>query len=173
MKDQDTTPAGTPQALDEVIQDLRVILATIATEPGRQLPAFEAHALLTRFGAREAAEDDLLSMRDVDAFCERLTTLDIKHPGRIFAEEFFPAFGVSARYCAQELGITPAMLSLFMNGKRGIGSELAVKLAKLCGTSPAFWLRAQALHELVSSARDLSDRLRPIHRLEQRQRRQA
>lgn len=165
-------PGATP--MQEVIQDLRVILATIASESARRagqaLPIFEANALLTKLGSREARDEDLLSMRDVDAFCDRLSKLEIQHPGRIFAEEFFPSFGVSARFCAQELGITPAMLSLFMNGKRGIGVELAVKLAKLCGTSPAFWLRGQALYELVTSAQDLSAKLRPISPLADRHR---
>lgn len=168
QSEQPTSSIARAEALDAAIADLRIILATIASEAprgrARDLPTFEAHALLTRISGR-AAITGALWMEDVDAFCAKLGDLDIRHPGEIFATDFFPAFGVSARFCAQELGITPAMLSLFMNGKRGISVDLAVRLAKLCGTSPAFWLHSQAMHELVDAAAELAERIRRIPRL--------
>jgi len=150
----------------DILTDFRVALATMASEPEHHrpsgLPVQEAAILLTALPAGVDEGLDPLSMQDVDAFCERLSHCEISHPGEVFRERFFPGLGLSARACAQALGVTPAMLSLFMHGKRGISVVTAVKLAKLCGTSPAFWLRHQAMNELVATAHDLAGQVRRI-----------
>lgn len=154
---------GAAAEAEDALTDFRIVLATIATEPAPgSLPVREAGILL--HGLPSSAEDDLgpLAMQDVDAFCDRLSDIEVCHPGEVFRESYFPALGMNARACARALGITPAMLSLFMSGKRGISVLTAVKLAKLCGTSPAFWLRHQAMHELVGQAHLLSAQVRRI-----------
>ena len=47
------------------------------------------------------------------------------------------------------LGVTRQALNNLVNGKAGISTEMAVRLAKAFGSSPEMWLRLQVNYDLA------------------------
>jgi addiction module HigA family antidote len=47
------------------------------------------------------------------------------------------------------LNVSRSRLSNLINGKAGISPEMAVRLSKTIGSTPAFWLRLQMNYDLA------------------------
>lgn len=56
--------------------------------------------------------------------------------------------GYSVTEVALRLGITRANLSRILNGKQGISAEMSIRLSRLLGTNPNFWLDMQTSYDL-------------------------
>lgn len=54
---------------------------------------------------------------------------------------------------AQVLGVTRQALNNLVNGKSGISPEMAVRLSKAFGGSPAVWLKMQMDYDLAQVER--------------------
>jgi addiction module HigA family antidote len=78
---------------------------------------------------------------------KRVTT----HPGEILRELFLEPAGVPQRALAEHLGISPTRLNEIIRGKRRVTAETAWLLSQALGTSPEFWLNAQAAHDLTAT----------------------
>ena len=63
-------------------------------------------------------------------------------------EEFLEPMNMSQAELARQLDKTAASINEVVKGKRGVSAELALKLAKLLGTTPEFWLNLQMDWEL-------------------------
>jgi addiction module HigA family antidote len=59
-------------------------------------------------------------------------------------EEFLRPLGLAQVDAAARLGVSLNRLNEIVLGKRGITADTALRLAKLLGTSPQFWMRLQA-----------------------------
>lgn len=70
------------------------------------------------------------------------------HPGRIINESL-QEMGLSVTAAATALNVARPTLSSLINGKAGISPEMAVRLSKIVGSSPAFWLRLQMQYDLA------------------------
>jgi addiction module HigA family antidote len=71
------------------------------------------------------------------------------HPGETLREDVLPALGLTVTQAAAELGINRVTLSRVLNGKAGIGIDLALRLeAWLDGPSAESWLKGQLVHDL-------------------------
>ena len=73
-------------------------------------------------------------------------------PGEILLEEFLKPLGIGQVEAARRLQISLNRLNEIVLGKRGITADTALRLARLLGTSPQFWMRLQAdwhLHEAI------------------------
>jgi len=76
-------------------------------------------------------------------------------PGEILLEEFLKPLGLVQVEASARLGVSLNRLNEIVLGKRGITADTALRLAKLLGTSPQFWMRLQAdwdLHQALQRA---------------------
>src|SRR4051794_10013085 len=84
------------------------------------------------------------------------------HPGEIL-QDFVTEFELSsARQLAAHLKVTTNRVTGILNGQRAITADTALRLAKLFGTSAAFWMNLQNLYELELATRAADKTLRSI-----------
>ena len=69
------------------------------------------------------------------------------HPGLILLDEL-EEIGLNQSALAAHIGVLPKTINEICRGKRGISVEMAWKLSKALGASPAFWLNLQNNWEL-------------------------
>ena len=70
------------------------------------------------------------------------------HPGEILLEEFVKPYGLTQKKLCELLGVGIKTISEIYNKKRGISPVMALKLSKLFGTTPEFWMNAQSAYDL-------------------------
>jgi addiction module HigA family antidote len=76
-------------------------------------------------------------------------------PGEILLEDFLKPLQLAQVEASARLGVSLNRLNEIVLGKRGITADTALRLAKLLGTSPQFWMRLQAdwdLHQALERA---------------------
>lgn len=76
------------------------------------------------------------------------------HPGAIVREDCLAELGLSVTEAAKRLGVGRQTLSNLINEKAGVSIEMAYRLSKAFGSTPAQWLRTQLAYDLAQS-RDL------------------
>ena len=69
------------------------------------------------------------------------------HPGEILKDEL-ETLNLSAAELARAIKVPANRISQIVAGKRNISADTALRLGKLLGTGPRFWLNLQAAHEL-------------------------
>ncbi|MBW1707238.1 MAG: HigA family addiction module antidote protein, partial [Deltaproteobacteria bacterium] len=65
------------------------------------------------------------------------------HPGEMLREDFLPDYGLTATKLASALGVSRQTVNELLRERRAITSVMALKLSRLFGNSPEFWLSAQ------------------------------
>ena len=65
------------------------------------------------------------------------------HPGEIIRRDFLEPLGLSQREVAERMGVSYVRFNELVNGKRGVTPDTALRLARLFGTTPEFWLNGQ------------------------------
>ncbi len=87
-------------------------------------------------------------------------------PGEILLEEFLKPLGMSQNGLARRIGVGAGRISEIIHGKRAISAETALRLARLFGTTPEFWMNLQARYDLKLARRSLApkalDSIRPL-----------
>jgi len=83
-----------------------------------------------------------------------LTMKNPPHPGGVILRQCIEPLGLSITDAAQALGVTRNTLSELLNGRRGISSEMAVRLATVFGGTEEGWLAQQAQYDLSRVRRD-------------------
>lgn len=78
------------------------------------------------------------------------------HPGLHVRHDCLEPLKLSVMKGAQVLGVTRQALNNLVNGKSGISPEMAVRLSKAFGGSPAVWLRMQMDYDLAQVERSAS-----------------
>jgi len=71
------------------------------------------------------------------------------HPGLSVRHDCLEPLGLTVTAGAKVLGVTRQALNNLLNGKSGISPEMAVRLAKAFGGSPATWLGIQMDYDLA------------------------
>ena len=87
------------------------------------------------------------------------------HPGEMLREDFLPDFGLSVSGLATALGVSRQTVNELIRERRAVSPEMALRLSKLFGNSPEFWLNAQRavdLREAGSSAGDSINQIKPL-----------
>ena len=69
------------------------------------------------------------------------------HPGEVL-QNILDDSGITQTHLALHLGIPHSKINEICRGKRGISAEMAAKLGKAFGQSPAFWMNLQKNWEL-------------------------
>ena len=87
------------------------------------------------------------------------------HPGEMLREDFMPDYGLTAGTLAAALGVSRQAIHELLREARAITPPMALRLSRLFGNSPAFWLNAQQARDLWESERGYYDelvRIRPL-----------
>ena len=69
------------------------------------------------------------------------------HPGKILKDEL-DGLSISAAELARTIKVPANRISQILTGKRNISADTALRLGKLFGTGPQFWLNLQTAYEL-------------------------
>jgi antitoxin HigA-1 len=81
------------------------------------------------------------------------------HPGEVLLEEFLKPWGMSQNQVANLMNVNPSRVNEIIRQRRGITGDTALRLARVCNTTPEFWLNLQALYDLEIARDELGDRL--------------
>lgn len=88
------------------------------------------------------------------------------HPGEMLKEDFMPDYDLSVTGLATALGVSRQSVNELLRERRAVSPEMALRLARLFGNSPEFWLNAQRAVDLWSAAQSIKqevDRIKPLH----------
>jgi len=84
------------------------------------------------------------------------------HPGEILREDFMPDYDLSVSGLASELGVSRQSVNELVLERRAVSSEMALRLARLFGNSPEFWLNLQRSVDLWDAQVAIEDDMRRI-----------
>jgi addiction module HigA family antidote len=80
-------------------------------------------------------------------------------------EEFLEPMGLTQRQLADAIGVSYQRVNELINGKRGITTSTALRLAKYFSTSPDFWLnmqRATDIYQVLNQEAQQIETIQPI-----------
>lgn len=85
------------------------------------------------------------------------------HPGEFILATYMEPFGLSCRYLASRLDVSPSTLNRLLKQQSGISPEMALRLSKALGRTPESWLAMQDMYDLwVASKRIKLDKVQKI-----------
>jgi len=87
------------------------------------------------------------------------------HPGEMLREDFLPDYGLTVSGLADAVGVSRQTINELLRGRRAITPETALRLARLFGNSPEFWLNAQRAVDLWDATKAIEKDLRRIRPL--------
>jgi antitoxin HigA-1 len=70
------------------------------------------------------------------------------HPGEMLREDFLPDYQLTASGLARAIGVFRQSVNELLRSRRAVSPEMSLRLAKLFGNSPEFWLKAQRAVDL-------------------------
>jgi addiction module HigA family antidote len=79
--------------------------------------------------------------------------------------DFMPDYELSVSGLAEKIGVSRQSINELLRARRALSPEMALRLARLFGNSPEFWLNAQRAVDLWDAAQQLKkdvSRIRPI-----------
>lgn len=82
------------------------------------------------------------------------------HPGEILREEFLAPLEMDSAQLARDLNLPVHQVDAVLEERDSITAPLALRLARLFGTSERFWLNLQAHYDLEAAKGEIGDRLR-------------
>ena len=88
------------------------------------------------------------------------------HPGEVLREDFLPEYGLSVTALAEAAGVSRQSMNELLRERRALTPEMALRLGKLFGNSPEFWLNLQRNVDLWDAARGLKREMAHIHPLQ-------
>jgi addiction module HigA family antidote len=87
------------------------------------------------------------------------------HPGEMLREDFMADFGLSVTALATALGVSRQTINELLREHRAITPVMALRLSRLFGNSPEFWLNAQHAWDLWDSEQRFGNELSEIRPL--------
>lgn len=78
------------------------------------------------------------------------------HPGEFILATYMQPFGLSCRYLAAKLNVSPSTLNRVLKCQSGISPEMALRLSKTLGRSPESWLAMQDTYDLWHAEKNLN-----------------
>ena len=87
------------------------------------------------------------------------------HPGEMLREDFLPDYELTVSGIADAIGVSRQTVNEVLRERRAISPHMALRLGRLFGNSPAFWLNAQREVDLWDAAQDIGaevNRIRPL-----------
>ena len=87
------------------------------------------------------------------------------HPGIMLREDFLPEYGLTVSGFAKAIRVSRQTVNELLQERRTVTPEMALRLSRLFGNSPEFWLNAQRAVDLWEAARNMKgqiDRISPL-----------
>lgn len=84
------------------------------------------------------------------------------HPGEMIREDFLPDYNLTVAGLAEALGVSRQSVNELLRERRAVSPEMALRLARLFGNSPEFWLNAQRAVDLWVAAQTIQDEIKQI-----------
>jgi len=73
------------------------------------------------------------------------------HPGEVLVEDFLNPLNMTQVQLAERIRVPFQRVNTIVKGHRGITPDTALRLGKLFGTTPAFWLNLQQAWDLYQA----------------------
>jgi addiction module HigA family antidote len=87
------------------------------------------------------------------------------HPGEMLREDFLPDYELTVSGLAEAIGVSRQSVNELLRERRAISPEMALRLSRLFGNSPEFWLNAQRAVDLWEAGKAIRkdvSRIRPL-----------
>ena len=87
------------------------------------------------------------------------------HPGEMLREDFMPDYGLTVATLAESVGVSRQSINELLRERRALSPEMAIRLGRLFGNSPEFWLSAQRAVDLWDAAQAVKSevsRIKPL-----------
>jgi addiction module HigA family antidote len=87
------------------------------------------------------------------------------HPGEMLREDFLKDYDLTVVQLAEAVGVSRQSINELLRGRRAVSPEMSLRLARLFGNSPEFWLNAQRAVDLWDAARAIEKdvkRIKPL-----------
>jgi len=88
------------------------------------------------------------------------------HPGEMLREDYLPDYGLTVAGLADALGVSRQTVNELVRERRSLSPEMALRLSRLFGNSPEFWLNAQRAVDLWDAAQAIKadvERIKPLN----------
>ena len=90
------------------------------------------------------------------------------HPGEMLVEEFLRPWGMTQVELSRRIGVPFQRVNQIVNRRRAVSPDTALRLARLFGTTPGFWLALQQRWDLYQTLRSTAaksiSRIKPVVR---------
>lgn len=84
------------------------------------------------------------------------------HPGEMLREDFLPDYGLTVSKLAGLLGVSRQSVNELLRERRAVSPEMALRLARLFGNTPEFWLNAQRAVDVWEAAQAIESDIKHI-----------
>jgi len=81
-------------------------------------------------------------------------------------EDFLPDYELSVSALAEAIGVSRQSVNELLRERRSLSPEMALRLSRLFGNTPEFWLNAQRAVDLWEAAEALRDEVAKIRPLD-------
>lgn len=87
------------------------------------------------------------------------------HPGEMLREDFLPDYGLAIGELAEAIGVSCNCVTELVHERCPLSPEMALRLSRVFGNSPEFWLNAQRAVDLWDARQTLRDEILHIQPL--------
>lgn len=87
------------------------------------------------------------------------------HPGEMLREDFLPDYDLTVSTLAKAIGVSRQSINELLRERRRVSPEMALRLGRLFGSTPEFWLNAQRAVDLWDAAQAIQNdvaRIQPL-----------
>jgi len=87
------------------------------------------------------------------------------HPGEMLKEDFLPDYELTIAELADALHVSRQSVNELLRERRAVSPEMALRLGRLFGNTPEFWLNAQRAVDLWTAAQSIKNqigRIKPL-----------
>lgn len=84
------------------------------------------------------------------------------HPGEMLLEEFLEPLGMTQTELAARIEVPFQRINSLVNGRRAMTPDTALRLSRVFGTTPGFWMNHQLRWDLYHARRDAEAHLQGI-----------
>ena len=87
------------------------------------------------------------------------------HPGEMLREDFLPDYGLTVSSFAKAIGVSRQTVNELLRERRRVSPEMALRLSRLFGNTPEFWLNAQRAVDLWEASQSIKKEIERISQL--------
>jgi addiction module HigA family antidote len=84
------------------------------------------------------------------------------HPGEFLREDFLPDYGLTVSGLATALGVSRQTVNELLRERRAVSPRMALRLSRLFGNSPEFWLNLKRAVDLWEAENAIKEDVRQI-----------